>query len=242
MMVTDITSNYSSPAGKEFTVAAGRFTGVLPGSRVLDMGCGYGDGSCNLAAEFRCRVRAVDLSSENIEIARSQAIDRKVSHLIDFAAQDLLTADYREEPFDLILAEGGILSFIGRRRGLECAAQWVVNRGWLAFSDLVLIAEANTPHEVLTIFEHSTYHYETEESYRKLLSGAGFVPHLMCLVPQSGWDNYYAHMARRLEDSKGFFSDKKIKLAFHKEIDVFYRLEGFRYVGYLVCVARKKSG
>jgi hypothetical protein len=64
---------------------------------------------------------------------------------------------------------------------------------------------------------------------------------LMCLVPQSGWDNYYAHMARRLEDSKGFFSDKRIKLAFHKEIDVFYRMEGFRYVGYLFCIARKKS-
>jgi hypothetical protein len=46
-------------------------------------------------------------------------------------------------------------------------------------------------------------------------------------------------MARRLEDKKGFFADKRIKLAFHKEIDVFYRLEGFKYVGYLFCIARK---
>jgi hypothetical protein len=46
-------------------------------------------------------------------------------------------------------------------------------------------------------------------------------------------------MARRLEDKKGFFANKKIKLVFHKEIDVFYRLEGFKYAGYLFCIARK---
>jgi hypothetical protein len=63
----------------------------------------------------------------------------------------------------------------------------------------------------------------------------------MSLVPQSGWDNYYAHMARRLEDQKGFFSEKRVKLGFHKEIDVFYRLEAFKYVGYLFCIARKKD-
>ena len=73
------------------------------------------------------------------------------------------------------------------------------------------------------------------------MHSAGFDIQLMGLVPQSGWDNYYAHMARRLEDESGFFSDKRIKLSFHKEIDVFYRLEAFKYVGYLFCIARKKD-
>ena len=54
-----------------------------------------------------------------------------------------------------------------------------------------------------------------------MIAAAGLETHFMALVPQSGWDNYYAHMARRLEDSQGFFADKKIKLAFHREIDVF---------------------
>ena len=104
----------------------------------------------------------------------------------------------------------------------------------------MLLAD-ETPSEVLTIFEDSLYHYENEGTYRKLVTELGFSIQLMCMVPPSGWDNYYAHMARRLEDSKGFFADRQIKLAFHKEIDVFYRLEGFRYVGYLVCFARKNA-
>jgi hypothetical protein len=161
-----------------------------------------------------------------------------VSHLITFEAKNILEANYSEEPFDLVLAEGGVLSFVSREKGMSLASSWLSSRGWFAFSDLVMLSE-RVPDEVRRIFEDEKYHYETEASYRTLIANAGFDIQLMCMVPQSGWDNYYAHMARRLEDDKGFFADKRIKLAFHKEIDVFYRLEGFRYVGYLFCIARK---
>jgi 2-polyprenyl-3-methyl-5-hydroxy-6-metoxy-1,4-benzoquinol methylase len=239
-MVTDPHTNYTSPAGKEFTCTAARVAGINPSSRVLDMGCGYGDGACNLAGEFRCRITACDSSDDNIEIARTAAVDRNVSHLIDFRQVDLLAADFSEEPFELILAEGGVLSYINRRKGLTIAHNWLVSRGWMAFSDLVIIADA-VPDEIKAIYDDANYHYETEHSYRELITAANMEVHCMSLVPPSGWDNYYAHMARRLEDSRGFFADRRIKLAFHREIDVFYRLEASKYIGYLFCIARKKS-
>jgi SAM-dependent methyltransferase len=239
-MVTDIHSNYTSPAGREFTLAAGRFSGVNPGSRVLDIGCGYGAGACNIAAEFRSRVTAVDINGENIDFAREHAAGQGVSHLIDFKPLDILKADFsdQEEPFDLALAEGGILSFIGRRRGLELIRPWLCPRGWISFSDLILLGE-NIPTEILSIFDHGHFKYETEAGYRALVKECGYSVQFVSLVLPSGWDNYYAHMARRLEDSRGFFADQKIKLAFHKEIDVFYRLEALKHVGYLVCIARR---
>jgi len=237
-MVTDIKSYYTSPAGREFTLTAGRFAGIHPASTVLDAGCGYGEGVCNIAAEFRCKAVAVDISKENTAFAQNYAINRKLSHLIEFKTGNVLTMDFSDKLFDLILAEGGVLSFIGRRRGLELFRSWLVSVGWLSFSDIILLSD-KIPSEVLEIFDHETYHYETESSYRKLVKECGFSIQFMSLVPPSGWDNYYAHMARRLEDEKGFFADKRIKLAFHKEIDAFYRLEGFKYVGYIVCIARK---
>jgi hypothetical protein len=139
-----------------------------------------------------------------------------------------------------VLAEGGVLSFVSRGKGLNKAASWLVPRGYFAFSDLIFLSD-KVPLEIKNIFEDARYHYETETSYRTLIHKSGFDVQLMCLVPQSGWDNYYAHMARRLEDEKGFFSDKRVKLAFGKEIDAFYRLESFKYVGYLFCIARKKD-
>jgi ubiquinone/menaquinone biosynthesis C-methylase UbiE len=101
-MVTDLNSNYTSPAGKEFSFAAARYSGINPSSRVLDLGCGYGDASCNLASEFRCKVTACDINEENIKYARQAAVERNVSHLITFVNADLLTLDYTETPFELI--------------------------------------------------------------------------------------------------------------------------------------------
>jgi SAM-dependent methyltransferase len=237
--VMDEKTNYTSPAGREFSLAAARMAGINPASRVLDMGCGYGEAACTLAAEFRCKITAVDVIAGNIETGRRLALDRRVSHLITFEVGDIMKYDYSQEPFDLVLAEGGILSYISRLAGLRLANTWLPSRGWLAFSDLIFLS-GKTPREVRVIFEDEKYHYETEDSYRKLVAQTGFDVFFMSLVPPSGWDNYYGHMARRLEEGVGIFQDPKVKLAYHHEIDAFYRMEGLRYLGYLFCVARKR--
>ncbi|MCU0610078.1 MAG: class I SAM-dependent methyltransferase [Chitinispirillaceae bacterium] len=238
-MITDPKSNYTSPAGKEFSMAAARISGVNAASHVLDIGCGYGESACRLAADFRCKVTAVDASEENITMAKALASERRVSHLITFETADIQHCDFSKSTPDLVLAEGGILSFLSRKEGLRLAASWLQQHGWLAFSDMIFLSD-KVPEDVRVIFEDDKYHYESEHSYRALVNEAGFDVHFMSLVPPSGWDNYYAHMARRLEYPKGFFADKNVRLAFHREIDIFYRLEGFRFIGYLFCMARKK--
>jgi ubiquinone/menaquinone biosynthesis C-methylase UbiE len=241
-MVTDINSSYTSPAGKEFTLIAGRFAGITPGSRVLDAGCGFGAGISNLAENFRCQATAIDINGDNLKIAKASAEGRKVSHLINFVEGDVLESIPQDEKYDLILAEGGILSILGREKGLEFFNKHLAPSGWLAFSDLIMLTnEANIPNDVLHIFDHKQYQYESENSYRKILNRAGFEIQLMSLVPPSGWDNYYAHMSRRIEDESGFFADRQVKQVFHREIDIFYRLEGFRYIGYLFTMVRKRD-
>jgi SAM-dependent methyltransferase len=241
-MVTDIKSNYTSPAGKEFTLVAGRFAGISPASRVLDIGCGYGDGVCNIVSEFRCRATAIDINKDNVQFARAQAEQKKISHLISFLTGDISTETITEKSFDLVLAEGGILTMLERHKSVDIIKDFLTPRGWLAFSDLILLSDPeNIPAEILNIYDHQRFNYANETNYRKLFKSAGFDIHLMTLVPQSGWDNYYAHMARRLEDQTGFFADKQVKTFFHREMDIFYRLEGFKYIGYLFGLVRKSS-
>jgi ubiquinone/menaquinone biosynthesis C-methylase UbiE len=137
----DEKTNYTSPAGREFSLAAARMAGINPASRVLDMGCGYGEAACTLAVEFRCKITAVDTNAENIETGRRIAMEHRVSHLIAFEAGDIMQYDYTQDPFDLVLAEGGIFSFISRLQGLRLANAWLPPRGWLAFSDLIFLSE-----------------------------------------------------------------------------------------------------
>ncbi len=237
-MVTDLSSNYTSPAGRECTMAAGKFAMISPASRVLDLGCGYGEGAVTIASEFRASVTAIDTSLENLVFAKEYARSRGVAHLITFLHEDITTFQNTADPFDLVLVEGGVLSFVNRRVGIAKAREFLCPRGWLAFSDLVLHSET-VDDEIKTVFEENKYHYETEATYRPLLRSAGFELQMLMLIPQSGWDNYYALMAKRLEDNTGFFADKRVKLAFHREIDVFYRLNAFSQVGYLFGIARK---
>jgi len=118
-MVTDLHSNYSSPAGKEFTLTAGYFAGINPASRILDLGCGYGDGSCNMAQQFRCKVIALDISEENIGLARQLAEAKNVSHLITFETKNLLEADFIDEPFELVLAKVGFSRLFREAKALK---------------------------------------------------------------------------------------------------------------------------
>jgi ubiquinone/menaquinone biosynthesis C-methylase UbiE len=239
-MVTDIKSNYTSPAGKEFTLVAGRFAGISPASKVLDIGCGYGDGICNMVSEFRCKAMAIDINKDNIRIAQDAAEQKKISHLINFQTGDILKEGVSDKNFDLVLAEGGVLTMLERQKSLELVDTLLAPRGWLAFSDLILlVGKESIPAEILNIYDNERFNYENESGYRKLFKSSGFDIHLMTLVPQSGWDNYYAHMARRLEDQTGFFADKQVKNFFHREMDIFYRLEAFKYIGYLFGLVRK---
>ncbi len=241
-MVTDLTSKYTSPAGKEFTLLAGRYAGISPASTVLDIGCGYGAGTSNMASEFRCRISAVDNNDANIRLARSRAEELRISHLIEYHNKDIADFIPHEDGYDMVMAEGGVLSLLGRKKGLDMVRSFTKPRSWFSFSDLVLLTdERNVPKEVLQIYDHNYFNYESEASYRKLISDAGFDAHIISLVPPSGWDNYYAHMSRRLEDKEGFFADQRVKELFHREIDVFYRLEGFRYIGYLFGLVRSTS-
>ncbi len=239
-MVTETNTGYTSPAGKEFTMTAGRLSCIYPGARVLDMGCGYGEGACNLAQEFRCRVTAVDNNNESIEYARQRAIERGVSHLIEFRTEDILQTSFPAESFEAVFSEGGVFSLISREEGLKRAHFWLGPRGWLAFSDLIVTGE-NTPSEILEVFNNETFKYETEASYRQLIQNCGFDIQLICLAPQSGWDNYYARMAKHLEDANGQYGDPEVKLAFHREIDVFYRFQGIKHVAYMFSVVRKRT-
>ena len=88
-MIKQQVAAYTSPAGKEFSFAAARFARINPSSRVLDMGCGYGEEGLQSGYWFRCKITACDYSQENVEFARKLAVKRNVSHLIDFQKIDL---------------------------------------------------------------------------------------------------------------------------------------------------------
>jgi len=238
-MVTDPLYNFTSPAGKECIVAAARFAAVNPSSSALVLGCGGGAGAVVLAKEFRCKVLAADTRNGFAQEAVKQCEKEGVSHLVTVLHNDFFqNATYNDDLFDLIIAEGEYLTSASRTHFFENLAQKLVPRGWAAFADKIYTT-AQIPLTVQKIFGKKDEDTLNEECYRSLIKEAGLDLQYIGLVPASSWDNYYAHMARRLTDTKGYYNDQTIRSALHKEINQFYKMDCLKHLGYLFCIVRK---
>jgi SAM-dependent methyltransferase len=77
---------------------------LAPGARVLDIGCGPGTITADLAAIVRPgRVTAVEISAEALRLARAEAAARG-QDTIDFAVADVHALDLPDDAFDVVHA------------------------------------------------------------------------------------------------------------------------------------------
>ncbi len=73
---------------------------ILPGTRVLDVGCGNGY-TCGEFLKLGCQVTGIDLSVQGVELARETYPQGRFEVL---PADDRLLANLQEEPFDLVVS------------------------------------------------------------------------------------------------------------------------------------------
>ncbi len=87
--------------------------GLKEGSRVLDVGCGWGSFALHAASRHNARVLGITLSEPQVRFAQQRAKDLGVEDRVEFKA-----ADYRElsgESFDAI-ASIGMVEHVGEAR------------------------------------------------------------------------------------------------------------------------------
>ncbi len=103
-----------------------------PGSRVLDVGCGLGDTSQQLARLVgpNGHVTGVDASPRFIETATREAAQAKLENLRFFAA-DVQTADLGG-PYDLAFSRFGTMFFASPVQALRNVAKSLISGGRLA--------------------------------------------------------------------------------------------------------------
>ena len=79
-------------------------------TKLLDLGCGKGAVSIQIASKFGFTVVGVDRMTPFLEDARKKAIEYKVSHLCEFINQDIIEFVSIEHGFDLVILAslGGI--------------------------------------------------------------------------------------------------------------------------------------
>jgi cyclopropane-fatty-acyl-phospholipid synthase len=88
-----------------------RKLGLAPGSRLLDVGCGWGSMAIHAAQRYGATVVGITLSEEQARMARKRVAEAGLTDKIDIRVQDYRAVD--DEPFDAI-SSIGMAEHVGR--------------------------------------------------------------------------------------------------------------------------------
>ncbi len=228
-----------SPGGREYTLTAGQVAGLTKNSVILDIACGRATSSINLAKKFGMRSIAVDINADFIAEGKALAEAKGVADNIEFICGDILDQNFKKESFDLVLAEGGALSYIGRMLGLNLADKWLKPGGYLEISDMIIDDKKLMPSSFQKIYTDHGWNFETEGSYRSLLKYSGFEMIFCSYITKKRLLEYKNSITEAIKKSQGAFEDKELRDLFKEEQELFYESKWIDYFLNIFMVSKK---
>jgi SAM-dependent methyltransferase len=104
-------------------------------THVLDVGCGVGITPCNLVRSIGCQVLGVDLRPSMIRRARERSVKQHLKGRLGFAIADAHHLPFRDDHFDVALAES-VFSFVpGKSRAVRECVRVLKPGGFLGITE-----------------------------------------------------------------------------------------------------------
>jgi SAM-dependent methyltransferase len=223
----------SGPGDNEYTRRA--FNSISKSQKhpfILDIGCGQGMQTIELAKISNGKIIALDNHQAFLDILMKQAKNPRNMSMLDI--------DFEEETFDIIWSEGA-LYFMGFQNGLKRCHQLLKDKGYLAVTELVYIVP-NPPNPVVEYFESEYPDIKNIEGKIEIIKKEGFNLISNFTLPESAWLNsYYLPMEKELPRLNKKYQGNEVALAifegFRNELD-FYRKYS-KFYGYEFFVMQK---
>ena len=111
--------------------AYGMISDMPPEPRILDIGCGPGVQTLELARLSSGVIVALDLMPQMIERVKKAAAEQSMADRIETLQMDMNKMDFDNESFDLIWSEGAIY-LMGFKNGLEKIRRFLRPGGYIA--------------------------------------------------------------------------------------------------------------
>ena len=210
--------------------------------RVLDVGCGPGAQTIELARATGGSIIAVDHSARFLGELERRAQAAGVESQIAMLRASMFDMEFAEESFDLIWSEGAIY-IRGFGAGLAAWRRFLQPHGWIAVSELSWLVE-EPPQEPRAFWARRYPGMQSVEENRAAVAAAGYIDLATFVLPsQDWWDNYYGPAEARLAELRAKYAADTEALAALNEIQREYDL--FRKYsdsyGYVFYVMRKPS-
>jgi SAM-dependent methyltransferase len=216
--------------------------GLLPtltrGQRILDIGCGVGAQTLDLARATEAQIVAVDNHPPFIARLSNRAAELNLEERITAQVGDMNDLQFEDGSFDVIWSEGAIF-IIGFAKGLAAWRRLLAPGGFMVVSEFCWMRE-NPPAELRELFMDGCSDVGDVQARRDAIAANGYGLLGDFVLPAVGWwENYYVPLAANLERFReAHASDPEaleVATMSRHEIDTYCRYpEHFGYVFFVL--------
>jgi ubiquinone/menaquinone biosynthesis C-methylase UbiE len=215
----------SGPGNNELTRKAYSYVENVPlHPQILDIGCGQGVQTIELAKVSHGMITAIDNHQAFLDIlkrnARAAALDR-VIHTVNVSMERM---PFEKESFDIIWSEGALYQ-MGFANGLRTCYDLLKKGGNLAVTEAVYFQE-DQPQAVIDFWAPEYPAITTVENNLSTIAETGFVVLAHFPLPRTAWiESFYNPMGQQLAHLKkqyhGIDWAQRFLKTMHHEIEVY---------------------
>jgi ubiquinone/menaquinone biosynthesis C-methylase UbiE len=211
-------------------------------AHILDIGCGTGMQTLELARLAPCQILALDNHEAYLRNLKMRAREMNLGSKISTIVGDMHNLPFSEAEFDLIWSEGGIY-IIGFEKGLKEWRKFLKPGGFLAVSELIWLSP-DPPERAVEFWKNEYPSMKPDHVCKESIAAAGFELIRDFLLPKEAWwDHYYEPLSRRIEMQKKKFreTDPIMGLLNYVETEIDIYREFNSHFGYAFYVMKRND-
>lgn len=187
------------PGRIDYTIKAFKILPKLEKANILDIGCGAGEPTIELAKLSGGTVTGIDINSDALNKFKDKIKEQNLSDRIKIINMSMTALDFPQESFDLIWSEGSIF-IMGFERGLKEWRKFIKPNGFLVVHDSCWLAP-DPPEEILIHYKKMYSGITTHEKNIEIISQCGYNILGEFKLPEEAWGELYFYpLEERIEE------------------------------------------
>lgn len=210
--------------------------------RILDIGCGPGGQTLELARQTAGTIIALDTHQPFLDELEARARQAGLVDKITIRNRSMFEMDFEPCSFDLLWAEGSVYIY-GLKKALEDWSILLHKGGCIGITEAVWLKE-NPPEEVNAFWQSAYPEMRHLSEVLTLIPALGYELLGYFVLPESSWwDSYYNPMLARIDQLRNQYAGDSDALAQldeeQREIDLYRRFH--EWYGYAFFVMQKSE-